>query len=211
MAAKVITVAQQKGGAGKTTVAAQLATAMAGGGRRVACLDIDPQGTLSAWGRIRNGAGVGGVTVEASQGWKLQLALQGLARAHDLVIVDSPPHAETEARVAVRNADVVVVPCQPSLLDVWAIRATLALVAAERGRAVVLWNRLPPRGRIVDEAAAALAATGGVPLAHGFGNRSAFAASMHRGAGVVEIDPRGRAASEVREVAAALDALLASG
>lgn len=209
MAAQVITVAQQKGGAGKTTVVAQLAAALVAEGQRVACLDIDPQGTLSAWAALRAGTPFPHLTLEATQGWKLRLSLDALGRSHDVVIVDSPPHAETEARVAVRHAAVVLVPCQPSLLDVWASRATLALVAAERGRAVVLWNRLPPRGRIVDEAAAALAATGATALNEGFGNRSAFAASMHRGGGVVETEARGRAAAEVRAVALAVRGLLA--
>jgi chromosome partitioning protein len=206
MMALVITVAQQKGGSGKTTVAAQLATALAEQGRTVACLDIDPQGTLAAWAAVRATGGWPPITVQTAQGWKLRLALDQLARGHDVVIVDSPPHAETEARLAVRHAALVVVPVQPSLLDVWASRATLALVTAEKGRAAVLWNRLPPRGRIVDEARAALAADGETALAPGLGNRSVFAGAMHRGGGVVEVEPRGRAAEEVRAV---LDALMA--
>lgn len=210
MTAKVIVVAQQKGGAGKTTVAVQLATAFAALGHRVACLDTDPQGTPEAWAALRADAAFPfrPLTVEATQGWKLRLGLDAASRRHDLIIVDSPPHAETEARVAIRHADLVLVPCQPSLLDVWASRATLGLVSAERRQAAVLWNRLPPRGRIIDEAAAALAETGARPLAHGFGNRSAFAASMHKGGGVVETEPKGRAAAEVRAVAAALAPLL---
>lgn len=206
--ARVITVAQQKGGSGKTTVAAQLATALAERGRRVACLDIDPQGTLAAWAQVRAGYDLPAVTVQSAQGWKLRLALDALVGGHDVVIVDSPPHAETEARVAVRYADFVVVPVQPSLLDVWASRATLALVAAEKRRVAVLWNRLPPRGRIVEEARATLVADAVHPLDHGFGNRTAFTAAMHRGAGVVEIEGRGRAAAEVRAVLDDLEPLL---
>jgi chromosome partitioning protein len=208
MAATVITVAQQKGGAGKTTVAAQLAAALAAAGRRVACIDIDPQGTLSAWAGIRAAGPFPPLEVATTQGWKLRLTLDEAARRHDVVIVDSPPHAETEARVAVRHADLVLIPCQPSLLDVWASRATMALVAAERGRALVVWNRVPSRGRIIEEAGAALAEAGVLPLAATLGNRSAFAASMHRGAGVVETEPRGRAADEVRAVVAALERVL---
>jgi chromosome partitioning protein len=52
MAAKVITVAQQKGGAGKTTLTAQLAVAFAGDGQRVALIDIDPQASLAQWHRV---------------------------------------------------------------------------------------------------------------------------------------------------------------
>lgn len=198
MSAAVVTVAQQKGGAGKSTLVAQLAVALARKGLAVACLDIDPQATLSQWAALRaREAGHVSLRVESSQGWKLKLAVDELARTSDLVLIDSPPHAATEARTAIRAARLVLVPCQPSLLDVWASDATLALAHAEGRDAVVVWNRVPPRGRVVEEAAAALAERGHGALATGLGNRSAFAHSMHRGAGVLETEPRGRAAHEI--------------
>ncbi len=209
MSGAVLTVAQQKGGAGKTTLVAQLAVALAAGGRRVAAVDIDPQASLAGWAALREQAG--GRTpihVIRSPGWKLDMTLGDLARRHDVVLVDSPPHAETEARVAVRAARFVLVPCQPSLLDVWASRATLDLVAREGRAAAVLWNRLPPRGHVVEEARAALAEVGLEAMAAGLGNRSDFARSLHAGAGVVETAPRGAAAREIRALAAALVAHL---
>ena len=207
--AAVVTVAQQKGGAGKTTLVAQLAVALAAAGLRVAALDIDPQATLGAWAELRRRrAEALPLTIEASQGWKSSLAIESLARNHDVVLVDSPPHAETEARVVIRAATLVLVPCQPSLLDIWASAATLNLAAHEKRPPVVVWNRLPPRGRIVDEARAALAARGDAALEAGLGNRSAFAHSLHQGAGVVETEPRSRAAAEARALAAAIRARL---
>jgi chromosome partitioning protein len=201
----VLTIAQQKGGAGKTTLVAQLAVALAVRGRGVACIDIDPQGSLAAWSELRGrGDARAAIPVIRSPGWKLDLTLGELARAHDVVLVDSPPHAETEARVAIRAARFVLVPCQPSLLDVWASRATLDLVRKEGRAAAVVWNRLPPRGRVVDEARAAAADFGLDALDTGLGNRSDFARSLHAGAGVVESAPRSAAA---REIAALTDAL----
>lgn len=198
MSAAIVTIAQQKGGAGKTTVVAQLAVALARRGLVVACLDIDPQATLSHWAALRAATtGRVPVRVEPSSGWKLKLAVDELARASDVVLVDSPPHAATEARTAIRAASLVLVPCQPSLLDVWASDATLALAAGERRSAVVVWNRVPARGRVVEESRAALAERGHEALAPVLGNRSAFAHSMHRGAGVMETEPRGRGAAEI--------------
>jgi len=203
--AAVVTVAQQKGGVGKTTLVAQLAVALAQAGARVACLDIDPQGTLSAWAGLRRDHGIArGPTTTACQGWKLKLELQTLARGHDVVLVDSPPHAETEAKVAIRAAALVLVPCQPSLLDLWASGATMALAAGERRPARVVWNRVPPRGKVIEEARTALDEAGHAALPASLGNRSAFTQSMHRGLGVVETEPRGRAALEVAALVAAI-------
>jgi chromosome partitioning protein len=206
----VLTVAQQKGGAGKTTVVAQLAVALAAAGKHVACVDIDPQASLGGWAALRERAGgYRPIRVVASPGWKLDMTLGDLARGHDVVLVDSPPHAETEARVAVRAARLVLVPCQPSLLDVWASRATLELAKRERRPAAILWNRLPPRGRVLEDARAAAAEAGLAALDPGLGNRSDFARSLHAGGGVVETAPRGAAAREIRALAACLAPRLA--
>ena len=87
----VITVAQQKGGAGKTTLAAHLAAALAGE-MRVAVLDVDPQRSLARWHALR--AGQMGVAVSAlsdRSGWRLPVDIDRLRREHDVLIVDSPP------------------------------------------------------------------------------------------------------------------------
>src|SRR5574340_852951 len=128
MTAKVVAIAQQKGGAGKTTIAVQLGVAWAAQGFRVAMLDVDPQGSLSTWFDMRNG-GVTQNPLSASrvQGWKLSGEIDRLKGHYDVLIVDTPPHAETDARVAVRAASLILVPLQPSPLDLWATRATLEL------------------------------------------------------------------------------------
>src|SRR5689334_11225470 len=120
MAGVVITVAQQKGGAGKTTLAAHLATAWAGAGKKIALVDIDPQASLSAWYKTREerfGPGATGIDFSQVTGWRVQGEVERRARDHDIVLIDGPPHAETEARIAVRSARLVVVPVQPSPMD----------------------------------------------------------------------------------------------
>jgi len=100
MAGTVITIAQQKGGAGKTTLAAHLAIAWAGQGRNVALVDIDPQGSLAAWHALRTerlGDGKTGLAFAAITGWRTAAEVERRARDHDIVVIDSPPHAETEA------------------------------------------------------------------------------------------------------------------
>lgn len=204
MASKTITIAQQKGGAGKTTLAAHLAVALAGGRRRVALVDIDPQQSLTQWYRLREAQlGVNGAGMRLSQisGWRLQAEVERLAAEHDVVLIDSPPHAETEAKVAIRSADLVVVPVQPSPMDVWATRPTLDLARQERVPVLLVLNRVPPRANLTGEMLAALTELG-VGLANTrIGNRIAFASALAEGRGVAEVQPSGQATAEIRALA----------
>lgn len=202
MPAKAITIAQQKGGAGKTTLAAQLAVAWWKGGLRVALLDVDPQGSLAAWfdQRLRKGVPSDGMHLVQVSGWRLSAELDRLKRDFDLIVIDSPPHAETDARVAVRAAELIVVPVQPSPMDLWATRPTLDLAVKERARAVLVLNRVPARGRMPETIRGKIEEDG-LPLARcALGNRAAFAASMMDGKGVAEIG-RDAAAAEIQALA----------
>ena len=207
MAGSVITIAQQKGGAGKTTLAVQLGVAWAVAGRRVAMLDVDPQASLFAWFNQRrrlHGDAEGGLVVQGFSGWRLGAELRRFRDEFDLVLVDTPPHAETEARTAIREADLALVPCQPNALDVCATAATLELAERERTRALLVLNRVPPRGRAA-EAIGEEVRRRGWPLAlAALGNRQAFAASVGEGRGVAESSPKSAAAEEVTALAAEL-------
>ena len=205
MAATILTVAQQKGGAGKTTLAAQLAVAWAAESRRVAVVDIDPQASLGDWHRIRaevDGPLAGPLALSSIAGWRVSTELGRLRRAYDIIVIDSPPHAETEAKVAVREADLVLVPVQPSPMDVWATQPTMDLAASEKTPALVVLNRVPPRGRVIDTVRRLLTEQGRPVAAAALGNRVAFIAAMMEGKGVIESAPRSPAAEEVRTLAA---------
>jgi len=204
MAAAIITIAQQKGGAGKTTLAAQLSVTWSKEGRRVALIDVDPQGSLAAWYALRRetlGAEQAGLHLIQASGWRLTTELDRLKSSYDLIIIDSPPHAETDARVAVRAGSLVVVPVQPSPMDLWATQPTLDLARKEKAPALLVLNRTPARGKLTDTITAKLNETG-IPLSSAsLGNRAAFAASMMEGKGVVETVPRQVASKEIRALA----------
>src|SRR3954470_16737792 len=153
MAGRIYTVAQQKGGAGKTTLAAHLAIAWSEAGLRVAVVDIDPQGSLTRWFQTRKDQlnGKTGIGHTQITGWRPQQAAERLALENDVVVIDSPPHAETEARIAVRSAHLVIVPVQPSQMDMWATQPTLDLAREEKVPALVVINRVPPRAKLADE------------------------------------------------------------
>ena len=207
MAGRIITVAQRKGGAGKTTLAAQLAVVWARGGARVWLLDIDPQGSLATWvglRRARFGDTAIGFEFAALPGWRAEQWIGEHAREADFVVVDSPPHVETEARIAVRSAGLVLIPVQPSPLDLWATKATLTMARSERRPAVAVLNRVPPRSAATERIAADLSHLGATVAASRVGNRVALVQAMAQGLAVLEASAASPAAAEISALAAEL-------
>jgi len=209
MAAVILAVAQQKGGAGKTTIAVQLGVYWAAQGKRVNLLDVDPQGSMKAWFGLRQEAGLEGYPNATDvAGWKLSSEIDRLKSQSDIIIIDTPPHAETDARVAVRAAQMILVPVQPSPMDWWATRPTIDIAAREKTRALLVLNRLPARGKLGDSIRAKIEAAKLPLAAASLGNRSAFATSMMDGKGVSETQPKGIAAGEVAALAEEIEGLL---
>lgn len=201
MNGKVVTVAQQKGGAGKTTLLAHLAVAFLQRGLKVAVLDSDPQQSLTLWAKQRE-ANVGENLVMASaDGGSLASEARRLRRACDLLLIDCPPHTQEAPQQAVRLADLVLVPVQPSPMDLWATRPTLVLAASAGKPLLLVLNRMPPRGRLAAAVAEQLEGFK-VPIAETrLGNRAAFAAALAEGRAVGEMAPRGLAAAEMAALA----------
>jgi chromosome partitioning protein len=206
MAARIIAVAQQKGGAGKTTMAAQLSVAWAGK-CRVALMDIDPQSSLTAWHALRanNGKDVAGIHLSDVSGWRVGTELDRLRNDFDIVLIDCPPHAETETKNAMRAADLVVIPVQPSPMDVWATTPTAAFASDQGTDVRLVLNRVPPRSRLVEAVQGLLAESNLKLTENTLGNRVAFAASMMEGLGVTESEPSSQAADEIRALAIELE------
>ncbi|GAB5388425.1 MAG: ParA family partition ATPase [Alphaproteobacteria bacterium] len=203
MVAPIITVAQQKGGAGKTTLVSHLASALCqGGSQSVSLMDIDPQGSLALWGQLRERHAVEPpLPVNAVSGWKVENEAKAQARAHDLVIIDSAPHAQTETKAAIRLSSLVLIPVQPSPLDLWATEPTVKMARDARVPVMLVLNRVPPRARIV-EALADQAAELGVTIATSrLGNRVAFAEAMMTGQTAIETHRRSAAADDIRALA----------
>jgi chromosome partitioning protein len=194
--------AQQKGGAGKTTLVAQLAVAFMMRGRRVALVDIDPQRSLTRWFETRQTAASGqSLSLISVTGWRAQGVVEKLRTSHDLVLIDSAPHAEIEAKIAVRAADLVIVPIQPSPLDLWATEPTLALARAEKRAVLIVINRAQTRMKLGEAIALRIRELDAEIARATLGNRISFAASMLEGLGVAETDPRSKAAEEIGALA----------
>lgn len=195
---RIITFAQQKGGAGKTTLALNLACAAVEDGLSVAVLDADPQGSLGQWFMQRRERGDPRLTFATASAWGVSYECEKLAKDHDLVVIDTPPKVDADLRPALRASDLVIVPVATSHLDLWATESVLDLARREGRQALVVLNRVPPRARVIEEISAAVDGLKAHRASATIGNRVAFAAATGRGLSALETDRRGRAAQEVR-------------
>jgi chromosome partitioning protein len=208
---KVVAIAQQKGGSGKTMLAAQLAVALAAGGDRVAVLDIDPQGSLTVWTKLRSTAAkaTNTVTAAAVSGWRLTAELEKLRAGHDIVLIDTPPVIDSDARRAIRAADLVLIPLNPAPPDLWAAEGTLKLAAEEKRPVALVFNRAPAASRLRKRLEAEINARGLLLLESALANRAGYANAFADGLGVTEAGPATQAAEELRALASAVKSRLA--
>ncbi|WP_116132328.1 ParA family partition ATPase [Tropicimonas sp. IMCC34043] len=199
MAAYTITIAQQKGGSGKTTVAANLAVYLLSQGHTVAVLDTDPQGSLGRWFMTRNDATEGqpGMEFSTASAWGVGYEAGKLRKSATFVIIDTPPKADGDLRPALREADLVVVPVAASQLDLWATEAVLELVDRTRKPALTVLNRARAHTRLGAEVTRQMRELQ-APVAEAvLGNRVVFAEALGEGFGVTEWERSGAAAKEI--------------
>lgn len=196
----VITIAQQKGGAGKSTLAAHLSVAFAKLGNNVALIDTDPQKTITHWYELRHQLGAEKkypIECAISTGWKVGNEIARFSQA-DIIIIDSPPHMETETKAAIRTADLVLIPCQPSPNDLWSTDATLQILHKEDKPMALVLNRCPYQSKLLKQIEEYFPED----ITKFFiGNRVAFASSMLRGLTSIEIEPNSTATYEVMQIA----------
>jgi len=202
----IIAFAQQKGGAGKTTVLAHLAHAWADRGRSVGLADLDPQRSLALWTANQRDHDY---RVIESAGWRAASDIRDLSRVCDVTLIDCPGNASSLLEAALRAADLVVLPCQPSMLDAWATEPILQMAAREKTPARVLMNRMPPRGGIADQVQKHLQDAGAELFRTSLGNRVAFASGIGRGTTALGLSRTSRATREVAALADEIEALLA--
>ncbi len=196
----VLAIVSRKGGAGKTTLAINLAVAATAGGRRVSILDTDLQAAALAWSDCRHDPWP---RVSPCPAHRIARALQdAAAEGIGLAIVDMAPHAEGAALAAALAADLVVVPCRPALFDLHAVAAALDIAGLAAVPAAVVLNAVPARGQTAAEARAVLGGVDALP--ERLGQRAAFVRALTAGEGGVEHEPRGKAAAETGAVHAAL-------
>jgi chromosome partitioning protein len=205
----VIVLASQKGGAGKTTLAAHLAVAAEAAGDGPAVLiDTDPQGSLSAWWNVReaNSPALAPTTIA-----ELPTKLAALVEAGFAVaFVDTPPAITEAIGAVVGSADLVLIPTRPSPHDLRAVGSTVDLVSGAGKPFLFAVTQAKPNAKLTTQAATALSEHGQVATAIVF-DRVDYAGSMIDGRTVLETDRKGRSAAEMAELWQCVKARLSKG
>ncbi|UOA30234.1 AAA family ATPase [Pseudosulfitobacter sp. DSM 107133] len=199
---KTIALVTQKGGAGKTTLAASLAVAAQDAGETVAILDLDPQGSLAMWAERREAEHPACDVVDEGKAHRLPDFLPQLeAQGFTLTILDTAGIDGTATHAAMAASDMCLIPTRPTAIDIRAVKATFeAAVRLKKDFAFIL-NNCPtqPNNPRAHEAATALKLWGvlALPL---IVQRVAYGDAFAESLGVTEYESEGKAAEEMRSL-----------
>ena len=196
---RTVAIVSQKGGAGKTTLAIHLAAAATRAGQISLVIDTDPQASASQWAEWRQGA-----PPEIIDSAPPRIAAKIDAASEqgaELIVIDTPPHADLAASKAVERADLVLIPCRSSAFDLAAMRTTIRLVELLAKPAFVVFTAGPPNAPLIYADA--------MELVSGFGSqtcpiilpdRAAYRHAVAAGQTVFDLDPSSKAACEIEQL-----------
>ena len=203
MLSKVITIAQQKGGTGKTTLAVHLALAFIKyHNHKVAIIDTDPQGSLGKWFMIRSEKNSlnKNLTFKTASLWGAQYESKMLKQDHDIVIIDTPPKIESDARPAIEASDLVLIPVAPSPVDFWATEAIIEIAKKAKRKVLIQINRANHRSKLISKTHEYIKSINVKSTDTLIGHRQIFVSSMGEGKTVVEKQRKSKAVEEIKSI-----------
>lgn len=206
----IITLLNQKGGVGKTTLALHIATGLSQKGSKCLVIDADKQGSALDWGASREEPPL--FPILGLPKATLHREVLRVAKDYDHVIIDSPPHANDVARSAIMASDLIIIPVQPSPYDVWASEETVTLVSEaaplkENLKTAFVINRKIVNTAIGRDVVDTLSNYEFPVLSSQICQRVAFAESAATGKTVLEIEPESLAAHEIQALVSEILAL----
>lgn len=199
----IISVLNQKGGVGKTTISVNLAAALARDNQRVLLIDADKQGSALDWAAARQAEAL--FTVVGFAREVLHKNIAQLSSGYDHVVIDGPPRVTDLVRSAIMSADLVLIPVQPSPYDIWAAEEVVKLIAEakiwnDRLKSAFVINRKITNTAIGRDIAESLAMHNLPVLTSTIAQRVVFAEAAAQGKSVFEIDGLGAASKEIEAV-----------
>ena len=203
MLSKVITISQQKGGTGKTTLAVHLAMAFIKyHNLKVAIIDTDPQGSMGKWFMIRTEKKVSNenLTFKTASLWGAQYESKTLKNDHDIVIIDTPPKIESDARPSIEAADLVLIPMAASHVDFWATGAIVEIAKKANKKILAQINRSSQRSKLIDKTKNFIKSLDLNSTDTIIGSRQIYTSSMGEGKTAVEKQKKGNAVDEIKKL-----------
>ena len=203
MLSKVITISQQKGGTGKTTLAVHLALAFIKyHNLKVAIIDTDPQGSLGKWFMIREEKKLSNdnLTFKTASLWGAQYESKSLKKGNDIVIIDTPPKIESDARPSIESADLVLIPMTASHVDFWATGAIVEIAKKANKKILIQINRANQRSKLISKTNDFIKSLNLLATKTIIGNRQIFASSMGEGKTAVEKQKKSNAVEEIKNL-----------
>ena len=203
MLSKVITISQQKGGTGKTTLAVHLALGFIKyHNLKVAIIDTDPQGSLGKWFMIRTEKKVSSenLTFKTASLWGAQYESKTLKNDNDIVIIDTPPKIESDARPSIEAADLVLIPMAASHVDFWATGAIVDIAKKANKKILVQINRSSQRSKLIEKTKDFIKSLDLSSTKTIIGNRQIYTSSMGEGKTAVEKQKKGNAVEEIKNL-----------
>ena len=201
--AKIITIAQQKGGSGKTTLAANLAVSFSlRYNLKTTILDADPQGSLGKWFIQRESKlkDKNFIKMKTSSLWGVQYESNMLKDETDIIIIDTPPKIDADGRPAIQIADLILIPVSPSQVDFWATESIIDLAKREKKKILVVINRANAKSRLLKEAEQFISKMKVHQSVTIIGNRQIFISSMGLGLSAFEKQKSGKGSIEINSL-----------
>jgi len=211
----IVAVAGRKGGIGKSTIAGNLSAELRELGWGVVAIDADPQHSLADWAGMGDGLLSRTVhKIKHGDADALRAKVQSLAKTADLIVIDTPPGMPETTFGAALLADLMLLPCGASPLDLFALKDALSLALRARAER----RSKKPRIRFVPSRVAANTNLGrglseslekmGKKVLPPIGQRIAVAEAVASGLTMMEYAPHSPARAEFRELARAVDKIL---
>lgn len=210
--AKIIGILNPKGGCGKTTITINVARALQDMGKAVLIVDTDPQGTARDWSLAaqENFPDVPRTPIIALDRPTIHKDLPGLGASFELVLLDGAAKLQKMTSSTLQVADIVLIPVQPSLADVWSAADLVELIKERQSlfggkpKAAFIVSRQTVNTRLAAEIGEVLTDTGLALFRSRTSNRVGYVEALSTGSTVIDLDPKGQAANEIRSIASEL-------
>ena len=195
----------QKGGAGKSTLAANVAAYAATNGIKTVVIDLDQQASISAWHGAREDDLIR--IIPSHPPLLAKYVAQCEQEGYQLCVIDTPPHNSTSAANAIAVANLTIIPVRPSAFDLVAAQATFDLLAQSGGKGGAVINAVPSGTKVIDDATK-FVTDAGIKVIGRTGQRIAYQHATTKGQGVTEYEPSGRASGEIKELWTTIEAMI---